>query len=24
MPVFKEYQAKTERTIPVFVIERTG
>lgn len=24
MPVFKEYQAKTKRTIPVFVIERTG
>ncbi len=24
MPVFKEYAAKTERTIPVFVIERTG
>ena len=24
MPVFKEYAAKTERTIPVLVIERTG
>ena len=24
MPVFKEYAAKTERTIPVFVIERAG
>ena len=24
MPVFKEYAAKTERTIPVFVIDRTG